>query len=81
LAEFARNGYRKEGRGGVMIFPPEAGGTGCRVMFINEAGLLVGGQSPQMAQLVGRYDPVKQFVVCIYEPDAVVSSSYTVKIA
>jgi hypothetical protein len=31
--------------------------------------------------LVGRYDPVKQFVVCIYEPDAVVSSSYTVKIA
>jgi hypothetical protein len=79
LAELARNGYQEEGRGGLIVVPPEPGQSGCGVMFVNQAGLVTETQTTQMAKLVERYDPETQFVVCFREPGSPSSPSYIVK--
>ena len=81
LAEIAQNGFQEEGRGCVMILPPEGGTEGSRALFINQAELQQGGEElAQVVKLVERYEPNTQFVVSICEADVSQSSSYTVKI-
>jgi hypothetical protein len=81
LANVARSGYQEEGRGLVMVLPPEPGQNGFGAMFINQAGLQASGHVMQSARMVERYDPHTQFVVSLYEPDSPSnsSSSYTVR--
>ena len=82
LAMVARNGYQEEGRGFVMILPPEPGRNGFGAMYINQAGLQAAGQVTQIGGMVERYDPATQFIVSLLEPNSSsnCSSSYTVKL-
>jgi hypothetical protein len=79
LVTVAQRGYHEEGRGGVLVFPPEPGQAGCQAVFANQERLLQDEQTLEVAKLVERYDPESQFVVCIFEPDSCSSSSYIIK--
>jgi hypothetical protein len=79
FAEFARTSFQEEGRGAIIILPPEPGETGSRAIFVNQSGLLENNQTTALSRFVGRYDPLTEFVVQIYEPDQESSSNYIVK--
>ena len=81
LAEFARSGYAESGRGAILLGPPEAGNTGCQLIFASQQSLLNTegfNDYQKLHQMVGSYDPEKQFVICFIEPNSM--DAYGVKI-
>lgn len=78
LSAFAREGFAENGRGALLVTPPDQGGYGCQIIYATHAMLL---NTPgfdsyhRLHEMVASHDPEKQFVICILEPDSM--DSYT----
>ena len=73
LAECARNDYAESGRGAILVTPPEAGNIGCQLIFASQQSLLNTegfNDYHKLHQMVGSYDPEKQFVICFIESNS-----------
>jgi hypothetical protein len=73
LSIFAREGFAENGRGAILVTPPDQGGYGCQIVFAKHDMLL---NTPgfdsyhRLHEMVAGYDPDKQFVICLLEPDS-----------